>query len=129
VKRFVLRVWASPATALGMLFVPVALVSGGKVQVVEGVIEICGGLVTRFLQDGMFLIGSAGAMTLGHVVLGQDEPCLVSSRQHERVHVAQYERWGPLMIPLYLVFCLTARLRGGHAYWDNRFEREAFGKK
>jgi len=129
VKRVLFYAWASPATVLGLLFVPVASISGGKVQVVDGVVEICGGLVARFLQDGMFLIGSAGAMTLGHVVLGQDEPCLNSSRQHERVHVAQYERWGPLMIPLYLVFCASARLRGGHAYWDNRFEREAFGKK
>lgn len=65
-------------------------------------------------------------MTLGHVVLGQDEGCLNRSRDHERVHVGQYERWGLLMIPLYLLSSAVARLRGAHPYWDNRFEREAY---
>ena len=115
-KRLFAYLWASPATLLGLIFLPIGWVSGGTVMIVDGVVEICGGLITRFLQRGMLVIGSAGAMTLGHVVLGQDERCLISSRLHERVHVAQYERWGPLMLPLYLLFSVMAHLQGGHAY-------------
>lgn len=126
-KRLLTYLWALPATLLGLTFLPLAWISGGKVRVVDGVIEIYGGLVTLFLQHGMLVIASAGAMTLGHIVLGQDESLLVSCRRHERAHVAQYERWGPLMIPLYLLFSAGARLRGRHSYWDNRFEREAHG--
>jgi hypothetical protein len=125
-KRFLHYLWASPATLLGLIFVPLAYLSGGKVQVVNGVIEISGGLVSQFLEHGMLVIRSAGAMTLGHVVLGQDERSLVVSRRHERVHVAQYERWGPLMIPFYLISSGAAALVRKHPYWDNRFEREAF---
>jgi hypothetical protein len=68
-------------------------------------------------------------MTLGHVVLAQDQRSLIASRKHERVHVAQYERWGPLMIPLYLISSGAAGLSGKHPYWDNRFEREAFAEE
>ena len=38
------------------------------------------------------------------------------------VHVRQYELWGPLFVPVYLVASLWARARGGRAYTDNRFE-------
>jgi hypothetical protein len=126
-KLWFIYLWALPATLVGLIFVPLAWVSGGKVQVVDGVIEVWGGLTTQFLNHGT-LIGSAGAMTLGHVVLAQDEVSLIGSRRHERGHVAQYERWGPLMIPLYLLSSACARLRGGDFYWDNRFEREAYAK-
>ena len=65
-------------------------------------------------------------MTLGHVVWGRDQACLDDTRDHERVHVHQYERWGPLFIPAYLLSSLYMKLRGRHPYWDNPFEREAF---
>ncbi len=126
--RLLVYLWALPATLLGLVFVPLAYASGGSVRAVDGVLEISGGLVAQFLKCGRFLLGSAGAMTLGHVVLGQDEAWLVRSRQHERVHVAQYEQWGPFMIPLYLLASGAAWLRGGHPYWDNRFERAAYAQ-
>jgi hypothetical protein len=125
-KKLFRYLWALPATVLGLVCLPLALMSGGTFRVVDGVIEIWGGLVTLFLQRGMLVIGSAAAMTLGHVVLGQDEKNLVRYRRHERVHVAQYERWGLLMIPLYLIFSASAHLSGRHSYWDNRFEIEAY---
>ena len=118
-------VWASPATLLGLVFIPFALVSRGKVRAVCGVIEIHGGLVSLFLQRGVFVSGGIEAITLGHVVLGQDKCSLDRNRKHERVHVTQYERWGPLMIPLYLLSSAAARLRGADPYLDNRFEEEA----
>ena len=64
------------------------------------------------------------AITFGHVVLcvdDIDEPTF----DHELVHVRQYERWGPLFIPAYLVSSLVAVLRGRHPYRDNTFELAA----
>ena len=117
--------WAAPATLLGLLFVLPAWASGGRVTRVSGVWEIHGGLVTRFLSR-LPVIGQASAMTLGHVVLGQDQSCLDDSRAHERIHVRQYERWGPLFLPLYLLASLWAFLTRRHPYRDNPFEREAY---
>lgn len=122
----ILYLWAFPATCLGLLLLPVALFTGGSARLVCGVIEIQGGWVARLLKRGLPWVGSGAAMTLGHVVLGQDQPCLDKSRLHERMHVRQFERWGPLMIPLYLAMSLWLYLRGYHPYLDNPFEREAF---
>jgi hypothetical protein len=81
-----------------------------------------------FLRRCTFLRGGASAMTLGHVVIARDRSLLDRTREHERVHVRQYERWGPLFIPAYLTLSLLMRLRGRRAYEDNPFEREAFGE-
>ena len=61
------------------------------------------------------------AITFGHVVLSVDEIDHDTLR-HELVHVAQYERWGLLFVPTYLVASAAAWLRGRHPYRDNRFE-------
>jgi hypothetical protein len=68
---------------------------------------------------------SIAAITLGHVVLAQTRADLEQTRAHERVHVRQYERWGPFFPLLYLGASLAAWSRGDHPYLDNRFEREA----
>ncbi len=61
------------------------------------------------------------AITFGHVVLCVDE---ISDDvfAHERVHVRQYETWGPFFLPAYLVASFWTRLRGKHHYRDNPFE-------
>lgn len=125
-RRALAYVWASPTTAVGLLLLPLALVTGGGVQVVRGVIEVYGGAVAVLLRWGTLLKGGATAMTLGHVVLGLDRAALERTRAHERVHVRQAERWGPLFVPAYLVASVLVWLRGGHAYRDNPFEREAY---
>jgi hypothetical protein len=122
---FLRYLWAAPATLLGLLLAPFARLSGGGVRCVDGVVEVHGGLVRRLLSR-LPVIGSAAAMTLGHTVIGQDQACLDQSRAHERVHVRQYERWGPLLIPAYLLASLWVRMSGRHPYWDNPFEREAY---
>ena len=66
------------------------------------------------------------AMTFGHVILGQTAAALDLARNHELVHVRQYERFGPLFVPLYLWHSFRAWLRGGDPYRDNPFEQEAF---
>jgi hypothetical protein len=125
-RRWLVYLWAFPTTLLGLLFVPLVLLRGGGVRRVEGVLEVHGGVAAWFLRRCTPLEGGASAMTLGHVVLGRDEECLDRTRAHERIHVCQCERWGPLFIPAYGVASLVAMMCGGCAYRDNWFEREAF---
>jgi hypothetical protein len=126
VRRALLYLWALPTTLIGLLFLPRALASGGRARVVSGVVEIHGGGVAFLLRHCTFLRGGASAMTLGHVVLGRDPFLLDATRLHERVHVRQYERWGPLFLPAYVLASLFALAAGRHPYRDNAFEREAY---
>lgn len=121
-----LYVWALPATTIGLSLAPVVLIQGGSIRLVRGVVEIHGGTVTRLLRRGLPWVGAGAAMTLGHVIWGRDQRCLDHSREHEHVHVRQYERWGPLMLPLYLTASLVLYLRGFDPYLGNPFEREAY---
>ena len=124
--RPLLYLWVLPTTLVGLLFAPLALVSGGGMQIVDGVLEVHGGLVAAFLRYCTPLRGGASAMTLGHVVIGRSKDLLDFTRAHERVHVRQAERWGPFFIPAYLLASLVALVRGQHPYMDNVFEREAY---
>lgn len=125
-RRALRYAWAFPNTFLGLLFVLPTLLTGGGVQIVEGVIELHGGLAALFLRYCTFLRGGATAMTLGHVVLGKTPWLLDATRRHERVHVRQAERWGPLFMPAYILSSLVIYLRGGRPYMDNPFECEAY---
>ena len=127
-RRFrpLVYLWVLPATLLGLALVPLALLWGGSARVVDGVLEVEGGLIARLLRRGLPWTGPGAAITLGHVVLGCDPRCLDFSRAHERVHVRQYERLGPLFIPAYLAASFRLLLCGRHPYLDNPFEREAF---
>jgi hypothetical protein len=122
--RPLVYVWVFPGTAVGLFGTALALVSGGKARVVDGVIEAHGGWITMRLNRGNRWVGPIAAITLGHVVLGCDEATLERTRRHERVHVRQYERWGPFFIPAYLGAWVG--WRGYHAYFDNPFEVEAY---
>jgi hypothetical protein len=90
-----------------------------------GVLEAEDRLLAWDLRHLKLLEGGASAITFGDVVLGTGRAALDSTRAHERVHVRQYERWGPLFIPLYLAASLWAAVRGRHPYYDNPFERAA----
>lgn len=132
--------WAGPNTlaalhwALGCTLVSTGLKptrNQVRWRIVEGVIEIHGGVLTDMLRvlptsGSLRKPAGAAALTLGHVVFAVDQPTLDRTREHERVHVRQYERWGPLFLPLYLLFSGCAKCRGDHAYFGNRFEREAY---
>ena len=123
--RALAYVWASPTTMLGLLLVGLALAGRGRVARVAGVIEAHGGWVRRLLESVVPLRGGADALTLGHVVVGRTAESLERYRAHERVHVRQCERWGPLFVPAYACASLWAWARGGDPYRDNPFEREA----
>ena len=124
--RVLCYVWAFPTTALGLLFVPAALLTRGGIRGVDGVLEVSGGGVRWVLRHCTLLEGGAAALTLGHVVLGADREALDATRPHERIHVRQCERWGPFFIPAYLLLSLWSLLRSRDPYRDNPFEREAF---
>lgn len=128
-RRLLLRplayLWALPNTALGLAFLLPVLATGGRVRLERGAVELYGGFARFFLRRCLFV--TASALCLGHVILGQDRACLDHARDHEHVHVRQYERWGPLMLPLYFLSSYLAWRRGDHFYFDNRFEREAYG--
>ncbi|MGC1272834.1 MAG: hypothetical protein WBC44_03945 [Planctomycetaceae bacterium] len=127
--RLLRYLWAFfPGTMIGLLCVPLAVAGGGRCRVIRGCVEASGGPVTWFLRNGLPWIGMWGgaAVTLGHVILGQNERCLDRSRDHEHVHVRQYERWGPLFLPAYFGASAWLWCRGRQAYLDNPFEREAF---
>lgn len=118
--------WTLPNTALGLLFVPLALASGGGVRRAGDVLEVYGGAVAWLLRYVVPLRGGVVALTLGHVVLGRSVSVLSRCREHELVHVRQHDRWGPLFIPIYLLASVAVWLSGRDAYRDNPFEREAF---
>jgi hypothetical protein len=124
--RPLIYLWTLPTTAVGVPFVVAALVSGGGMKVVDGVLEVHGGLVSTFLRRCTPLRGGASAMTLGHVVIGRSPELLAFTRRHERVHVRQAERWGPLFLPAYLLSSLAMFMCGKRPYRDNPFEREAY---
>ncbi|MBD3673826.1 MAG: hypothetical protein HUJ26_09910 [Planctomycetaceae bacterium] len=118
--------WAFPTTSVGLLLVIPTICSGGRGQWVAGVLELHGGLIRWMLVRLVPLPGGASAMTLGHVVIAQDKESHDRTRDHERVHVRQVERWGPLFLPAYLGCSLWLLLRGRDAYRENPFEVEAY---
>ncbi len=124
--RILVVLWAFPYTLLGLLIGGVGLCTGGQARIRAGVIEFYEGGVKWLIHrqpDGQFVL----ALTLGHTVLGQTAASLEIAREHELVHVRQFERWGPLMGPAYLLCSLYLWLTGRRAYRDNPFEREAYG--
>jgi hypothetical protein len=116
--------WAAPTSCLGL-----ALAMLGRADVArrDGVLEASGPGVARWF-DRLAPGRQVMAMTLGHVVLARDTACLDATRAHERVHVAQCERWGPVFVPAYLGASAVAWLWGGDVYADNPFERDAWAR-
>jgi hypothetical protein len=125
VLRLLRVVWAGPNTLLGLFAGCLALATGGRARIERGVIEFYGGWLTNLFN--WLLGGTSIALTLGHTVLATSRVALDIARDHEHVHVCQYERWGPLFLPAYCCGSLWAWYRGGRFYRDNPFEREAYG--
>jgi hypothetical protein len=124
--RWLRYAWAAPTTAIGLLVAAGAFVPRGRIRVVDGVLEIHSPLIASLLRRCVPIAGGAAAMTLGHVVIGQDDRCLACTRRHERVHVRQCEVWGPAFIPAYLAASLWALATGKGMYAGNYFERQAW---
>jgi hypothetical protein len=123
--RLVRYAWALPNTLVGLLFVPTAMLPRGRVQIVDGVLEAHGPLISAMLRHCVPIPGGAAAITFGHVVLARDSWSLNTTRVHERAHVRQCEIWGPVFIPAYVIAGLCALMNGTGAYTGNYFERQA----
>jgi hypothetical protein len=117
--------WASPWTLFGLLVGCLGLLWGGRIQRRGRVFEFFGAGAALFLRT-FPLVSGASAVTFGHTVLARDQSALEATREHELVHVRQYERWGPMFVPAYLLCWLVLWLRGRNPYRDNPFEREAY---
>lgn len=119
--------WAAPYSLFGLLLGLIATVFGATVRRHSGALEFGGGrlgrLLARLPQRYAFC-----AITFGHVIVGQDHGTLAQMRAHEQVHVQQYERWGPLYLPAYLLSSIVQWLLGRNPYFDNHFEREAYAR-
>lgn len=117
-------VWAAPCTLIGAVAALLLCALGASVRPVTGVLEVAFDderhPVARLLARQPF-----SAITLGHIVLARTHACHRIHRKHERVHVAQYERWGPLFFVLYAASSAWQWLRGRQPYADNHFERQA----
>lgn len=127
VWKCLLVIWASPYSLLGLGIGAFGLLFGGRGRVRDGAIEFYSGTTqwfVRHLPTGELTAG----FTLGHVILGQTGTGLELVGEHERVHVRQYERWGPAMGPAYLLASAWLWLIGRNAYRDNPFEVEAYRK-
>jgi hypothetical protein len=61
--RPLVYVWVFPGTAVGLFGTALALVSGGKARVVDGVIEAHGGWITMRLNRGNRWVGPIAAIT------------------------------------------------------------------
>ena len=119
--------WPLPVTLLGAACAGIARLFGARATLRDGVLEACGGPLGPMLRR-IYPPMSIAAITLGHVVLAQDEMLLDLTRAHERVHVRQYERWGCVFPLVYLAASGVALVQGREAYRGNVFEREAEGR-
>lgn len=65
------------------------------------------------------------AVAIGCCVFARDAAALERTLPHELVHVHQALQWGPLFPLAYVLCSVWAWARGGCAYADNYFERQA----
>ena len=102
--------WALPNSVLGFLIGVAGLPWGTRLRRGDNALYFLGHPLMRYLP--------AKAITFGHCVLfrpgvepravvgrydGQGRQCL---SDHEYAHTLQYERWGPLFLPVYLLLAL-----------------------
>ena len=123
IHRILRYTWAAPCTAVGLCLAAPALVFGGGLRVVEGVIEVA--ISARGKAGIIPALLPFNAITFGHVVIAITGAELDRLRAHEQEHVRQYERWGVLFFFAYPAASLWELLRGRRPYVDNWFEIEA----
>ena len=127
--RIVARLlWVAPCSLVGLVGAIPVLCAGGSMRRVGHTLEVA--LASRQRDVPVRLRGlHFGAITLGHVIVGQSHELLERLRAHERVHVGQYERLGLLFFVAYGAASLVAWCRGECPYRDNHFERQAFAQE
>lgn len=122
--KVVKLLWAAPCSIVGLLLAAVPLALGGKAVWRRGALEVtyrqrqasCGKRAQALPFRGI---------VFGHVILAVTDEELCRIGPHERVHVEQYEHWGPLFFLAYGLSSLWQLLRGRSPYWHNYFEVQA----
>ena len=116
--------WAAPCTVVGLVLAGFIVLAGGKAKWSNGALEVtyrnhytsCGPLARKLPFRGI---------VFGHVILAVTRDELQTIGAHERVHVQQYERWGPLFFVAYAASSLWQLLHARDPYWYNHFETQA----
>jgi hypothetical protein len=103
--RVLAYVWASPNTLLGLVF---GAFTFQRPRLEEGIL-VFDGSPRGFLR--ILKLFRRSAITYGHVVLS-NVPVRDRLRVHELHHVRQYERLGPLYLPLYVLIWVFMGYRG-----------------
>jgi hypothetical protein len=105
-------IWTSPNTLVGLL---VGVLTFQRPRIAHGLLLFDRGPrgVTAVMRRANRL-----AMTVGFVVVSS-VPVEGALLAHERWHVRQYMRWGPLFIPVYLLLAI------GYGYRRHPMERAA----
>jgi hypothetical protein len=114
VRRVVRVAWAAPSSLIGLVLAPFF-----KQRRMRDGVLLCEGATWPRLLGWRYR-----AITFGHVVLSVDE-LDEQTIAHELAHVRQYERWGPIFLPAYVLAALWCLVTGKHHYRDNPFERAA----
>lgn len=122
--KVVKMLWAFPCSALGLVLAILPVALGGRAKWSAGALEVtyrqsqasCGRLASNLPFRGI---------VFGHVILAVTSEELQRIGPHERVHVEQYERWGPLFFVVYGASSLWQLLKGRSPYWHNHFEIQA----
>jgi Zn-dependent protease len=126
-RRFAAIAWAAPCSAVGLGVAAFVLLLRGTARRHAGALEVTfherASALGRALLRHRYV-----AITLGHVVIAVGAAEMERAREHERVHVHQYERWGIAFPFAYLASSLWQWVRGRDPYRDNRFEAEAYLK-
>ena len=117
-------IWASPCSLVGLIAALLPLCLGGGARWNRGALEVISrprladcGRRSRALPFR--------AIVFGHVILAVNAEELLRLGPHERVHVAQYGRWGPVFLLAYPASSLWQWMRGRDPYRDNTFEVQA----
>ncbi len=116
--------WAAPCSAVGLLLAVIPLALGGKAVWRRGALEV----TYRQNQAGCGKLAQAlpfRGIVFGHVILAVTDEDLCRIGPHERVHVEQYERWGPIFFLAYGLSSLWQLFHGRSPYWYNYFEIQA----
>ncbi|MEO6363865.1 MAG: signal peptide prediction [Caldimonas sp.] len=123
-RRLAVFLWAAPCSAIGAALGGITLLAGGKARVSSGALEFC-------FRPNLASCGLRArnvpfrGIVFGHVILAVTREELQAIGPHERVHVAQYERWGPLFFLAYGVSSFWQLANGRDPYWNNHFEVQA----
>ena len=117
-------IWSSPVGVLGLLGALLFRIARwGQLRVSDGAVEVIArGPLARWLADKQW-----AAFTLGWTIFYWKEEFAdhPSIRRHEREHIRQFLRFGPLMLVLYPLLGVCVALGGGHFYRDNPLEKAA----